>query len=1339
MAMGKHYGAFAKGFMDSLLAVYKLSMTRDLYLARENYYNRRGYGKPGTGINDPELGKVMNDARNSPLGGGGGDGGAAVSKNLAANQTEAYNAARGEGLNDSSARALVANMSGEALSDPGNVHWDGSHNAHGIVQWDDQRAGAIAKQFGTSPEKMSVADQTKAAIWEMKTNPAYKASWDALNSDGEVAPKIRTLVANYERPGDTEKAVGQRLAFAGRLPTTFAGEPKTETAAATTPTKGPNKGKPPKTDTTTVAAPAKPTPAPAKPTPAPDTLASRDGSYQVAGDAGTVSAEAAARQKADLEAHRAQPDARPPTADPASAGAGPAPPPGSAIPTDLASDQGPGPGPAQPPPGTESPGTQFARPDAPVSTRGLPPAPTPAPVLGPATRADDGSRPDLTARVATTQMGPEAGAPVSPAMTNMPYPGQTDPKGVYAPKPTARSSATASEADKPAPNAQPVSSSAPPSNPADNTGDAAGTVRYEVPNSSAARAPIITAADLSHLWGPNPPLAQQAAAPAPPPPRLQDQQFDVGTPNMDDASLGMAIASAKGGAIPQRPAMGFAGGGATGGLSGNVLAADQYMTGLPGMAPVDLTQTAPGYYSAYGAGSVNGAGGQALTADWSKMTPAQLSQYNAMIAGTYQAPAATPAPTPAPAAVAPATVAPTSQTITAPAATTTITDPTTTTTTGAPSLPNSITAKSYDPNVDAQTGAGFANTSNTGGTNYSVGTDDLLQQNAQGQISGNGSTILSAKGGAIPSRPAMKYAAGGGAATSTLLSPDYSGPTAGGGWAGTAYADMAPNQQAWATNQQTLLGQEKANANNPAWAGWSQLSGTPAAIWPAATPTAPTPLNEPAPAASTTVSPSASSTIIDPTTTTTTGAPGLPNSIQAKSYDPNVDAQTGAGFANTSNTGGTNYSVGTDDLLQQNAQGQISGSDPNNTTILSRKGGSIPKLTPRVTRRVNRYDDGGGVSPSAAGMPPGLGSQQQAIPPIYFNPATYAGAGAPVGKGITQNSATTFNAGAIPSLPMARGGVVAFDDGGGVGIDPDVQQFDMEDMREGAEPAAPVTPAVTYNSAGEPTSDINPADYMPSAAPTSAPTTGGTDHIPPPDPTTPQIHDDAGNPSKGLIAAIGDGLHWLGDHLQLTGGAQAAPLASNPQTQTNRMNFSNGQNVGDMTPKDYEELNRIADPGGQLKNGYQNLAGLEAGYKWALSKGDAATAGKLAAAYLHYSVNLSQNLSGEAQKALYAGDLQKSVDYTNQALQAVPDGRNIHVELSPDGRTVKVTGSSLTGQQLWQKYGAAPELLERASALGKSGKLQWDALESQAAKYDSTFAGMQKARIANGIAQDRKS
>ena len=65
----------------------------------------------------------------------------------------------------------------------------GHTSAHGIVQWDDQRAARIEKQFGTAPQNMSVADQTKAAIWEMKTDPAYKDSWNALNSDGDVASK----------------------------------------------------------------------------------------------------------------------------------------------------------------------------------------------------------------------------------------------------------------------------------------------------------------------------------------------------------------------------------------------------------------------------------------------------------------------------------------------------------------------------------------------------------------------------------------------------------------------------------------------------------------------------------------------------------------------------------------------------------------------------------------------------------------------------------------------------------------------------------------------------------------------------------------------------------------------------------------------------------------------------------------------------------------------------------------------------------------------------------------------------------------------------------------------
>ena len=42
MATGKHYCAFGKGFMDGILGVYKLYMTKQLYDARAQYYKDRG-------------------------------------------------------------------------------------------------------------------------------------------------------------------------------------------------------------------------------------------------------------------------------------------------------------------------------------------------------------------------------------------------------------------------------------------------------------------------------------------------------------------------------------------------------------------------------------------------------------------------------------------------------------------------------------------------------------------------------------------------------------------------------------------------------------------------------------------------------------------------------------------------------------------------------------------------------------------------------------------------------------------------------------------------------------------------------------------------------------------------------------------------------------------------------------------------------------------------------------------------------------------------------------------------------------------------------------------------
>ena len=1395
MPMGKHYGAFAGGFAKSFTEMMKLYLMQQHYdalnkhyAAQEELWANRGVGK-GKGLTPEE--RAAGAAAGADWDKGGGAGGGASTAKIDPNAASIVaKELTDRGVKPEVAAGAVAGMMGEsgAKLDPTAFNSKDPHGgAGGIAQWNNERligpngmlAYAKSKGIDVNPnvptDAKKVPLQVQADFLGHELDTSHNGVLKGLQVANSGEEGLTTWVNNYEVPADKAGAIAQRRQYIAPVTATLRNPPKTTTtAAATTPTKGPNKGKAPATKTADE--PTKSAQAVEADTAAPE------GGFRLPGDTRTP-ADATHVFTPDELGGEAQVSGRGPTEDPAAAGAGSPPREPASLPitplsprTQALSDAAnyppstdypqPGPGvpaapaptqlgpespymppdksvytgatasepsgtnfvrptgspmgPPAPPAGTEPSGTQFVRPAPPAAPRMPPRTTTPATaypagtIYGPNPRADTGARPDLTAR------SPETGIP---------------------------STATAS---------------VPPTNPA---GNSSRFVTIDRPNADPTQrnrgSPQGTALDLSHLWGPNPPLAQQAPAPAPTP-RPQDQDNSmVGSANMDDAALGVDImGSAKGGpigAIPTRPIMKLAGAGPVTEPYVNQTSAVPGYTYNPGYssgANLRMEQNQALYGSATPAASAD------FGAAWGKLTPAQQNWYTqSAVAGDYnQANAnpypATPTSAPAPAAAAPAPAPapvitpPTATNITAPAATTTITDPTTTTTTGAPGLPNSIQAKSYDPNVDQQTGAGFTNTSNAGGTDYSVGTDDLLKQNNQGQISGSrkgGPIERFVKGGGIPSRPMMKFAAGGGAAASTLLSPSYSGPKPGGGWAGTAYADMAPNQQAWADQQQTLLGQEKANANNPAWSGWSQLSGTPAAIWPTAAPTAPTPLNEPAPAATTTVAPSASSTITDPTTTTTTGAPGLPNSIQAKSYDPNVDQQTGAGFANTSNTGGTDYSVGTDDLLQQNSQGQISGSKQNTNTVLSRKGGPIhssgaaanTRRSVGVTQRV-KFDDGGGVSPSAAGMPPGMGGQQ-AIPPIYFNPATYAGAGAPVGKGITQNSATTFNAGAIPSLPMARGGVVGYDDGGGVG-DLDTS---LEDERGVASDDAMTNQLLAQNDQTDAASGaggyFTPSDYTAPAAP--APTSGssasqggppsGVSQI------TPEISDGQGNPSKGLIGAIGDGLHWLGDHLGLVGGAQAHPaIASHPDTQTNRANFASGQNVGGMDKATHDDLANTIDPNNSLNGAERQIAVMEGTYRYMLSQGNATGAAKMAASILQYSVQTSQKFAEEAAKQLYDGNLQGAVDNINHASDAVPDGRLTHVTLNKDGTAI-VTSTGMDGRVLWQQKGSAEAILQYATNRGRTGQMQWDALEDQAAKYDPTFRDMKKARNQNITAQTK--
>ena len=84
---------------------------------------------------------------------------------------------------------------------------------------DDARAAAIQKQFGKLPNEMSVGDQTKAAIWVMKTNPRFADTWKALNSNASPQDMIKTLVTNYEQPKNVDVAINQRLQHLGNLST----------------------------------------------------------------------------------------------------------------------------------------------------------------------------------------------------------------------------------------------------------------------------------------------------------------------------------------------------------------------------------------------------------------------------------------------------------------------------------------------------------------------------------------------------------------------------------------------------------------------------------------------------------------------------------------------------------------------------------------------------------------------------------------------------------------------------------------------------------------------------------------------------------------------------------------------------------------------------------------------------------------------------------------------------------------------------------------------------------------------------------------------------------------
>lgn len=179
-------------------------------------HNLRRYGNAlrGRGMvdeSDPRRGR----GRGGSSGRGGAlDSGAATRSTgtLAQNQQTAYQAARAEGLDDTAAKAFVANLSGESLAYPGNYHWDNTHMASGIAQWDPPRSAWIKEHYGAMPHQLPIATQVKAALHEMREN--YLSSYNTLvSSNTSAQEKLHALVYDYERPADKAGDTAKRIAI----------------------------------------------------------------------------------------------------------------------------------------------------------------------------------------------------------------------------------------------------------------------------------------------------------------------------------------------------------------------------------------------------------------------------------------------------------------------------------------------------------------------------------------------------------------------------------------------------------------------------------------------------------------------------------------------------------------------------------------------------------------------------------------------------------------------------------------------------------------------------------------------------------------------------------------------------------------------------------------------------------------------------------------------------------------------------------------------------------------------------------------------------------------------
>lgn len=536
------------------------------------------------------------------------------------------------------------------------------------------------------------------------------------------------------------------------------------------------------------------------------------------------------------------------------------------------------------------------------------------------------------------------------------------------------------------------------------------------------------------------------------------------------------------------------------------------------------------------------------------------------------------------------------------------------------------------------------------------------------------------------------------------------------------------NLDALPANQRAWYNQQNADAmaggyNSNQWYYNPASMPTAPATTPVVTPTSTTTTPTATPA------PPAKPVVTNTTTLNTQSQAGdwtAPNTTaQGNSFTGNPVNQTGGSDTGT-NYFGPSYNAGSFDQTVKGA-GQFGTSATPTTSLL---------------------DDGGGVSASPMGMPPGL-SGQSPTPPIYYNPAVYSGAGAPINRGVSQNSVPSFAAMAVPTYH--RGGgipprVQHYAAGGGVDdpegdqVEQDMQYMDMSSPSAAPQAAPQDMPApdaqdvsnfgASYPTGGVPRMGIGGGGMPRMSMGSGAPRAGGRNVLenigsdidlaedsptygqPLPKSDQGPI-DQNGDASPSLLGALAGAIQHIFGQTQ---PGQRVP--DNSQTADARRQFVSGE--GGESPEDVAELHQAIDPSHAMDNGMRNLSGLYAVYNHHLMNNDIAGANQAASAMLIYSSNLAAKYGDEAVRRYYGGDIQGAVDNLKEAYNHTPDGMKVDAQPNRDG-TWRVTQMNQADKVKWQGDVAPQEILGAAIGM-KDKSLFWHTIQTQAAQAGNVEA-----------------